>query len=64
MSTYTDLCKNVADHFEESYRKWKAACDNGDPLARYPRWVASHKGGLQAARYWRKKAKEERVTTF
>jgi len=65
MSVYTDLCNNVADYFEKSYREWKVACDSGDPLARYPRWVAAHKGGLKAARYWRKRAKEvEKVTSF
>ena len=65
MSAYADLCQNVADYFEESYRKWKTAVDSGDPLARYPRWVATYKGGLKAARYWRKRAKElEKVASF
>ena len=66
MSVYTDLCKNVADYFEESYRKWKAAYDSGDPISLYPRWVAAHKGVLKAARYWRKRAMEleERITSF
>jgi len=58
MSAYADLCKNVAEYFEEGFRTWQAACDRGDPLALSPHWVAIYVDSLKHARYWRKKAKE------
>ena len=64
MSAYTALCKNVAEYFEESFRKWQRACDRGDPLALSPHWIDIYADSLEHARYWRKRAKEERVTSF
>lgn len=52
------LYHNVAEYFEESHKKWRAAVEAGDPLAQSPRWVKACRGNLEAAEYWRAKAKK------
>lgn len=64
MSAYTDLCKNVAEYFENGHGKWKEACNRGDPLALSPHWIDIYADSLKHARYWRKKAEKGAVTSF